>query len=85
MKHPTTFVSNLARGLALIALLLFLGLGLTGCTDTDQPEPPAEVSSPPPTPDQCPPNCVLTVTLPADTSKAPAVSLPTLRAQGGAS
>jgi len=94
MKQPTLSVSNLARGLALIALVLFLGLGLTACTETDQPEPPQDVPPPPPppppppsppAPDQCPPNCTLTVTLPADTSKAPTASLQTLRAQAGAS
>jgi len=86
------------RGLALLALVPFLGLGLTACKDTGDEPPPQEEPPPPPPPppepepepepelpvDRCPPNCTLTVTLPADPSTPPEVSHPRFFAEGGA-
>jgi len=101
MNRFITTLSIFRRGLALLALVLFLGLGLTACQDpgeqpppeqdtpTPTPPPPPPPPSPPPTEpeppvDRCPPNCTLTVTLPADPSSPPEVSHPRFFARGGA-
>lgn len=96
MKSFITVFSKPCRGLALIALALFLALGLSACRDTGEPPAPdqeQEATAPPPPPaapappetrvDPCRRNCELTVTLPAEPGKRPSVSDSNLNVQGG--
>lgn len=99
MKRYETAPFKTWRALPLAALALFLALGLTACEDAGEepaPEPspkPPQPSPPPPTQpapspapptNLCPPDCVLTITLPEDPNAPPEASPPEFWVNPGA-